>query len=184
MRASIRVSDRRLRAIDLFCGAGGLSQGFEAANYELAYVLDKDEDSIETFRRNHPGVAAECVSITERTAEQIAQAAGGPVDVIVGGPSCQTFSTAGRKNGWVRKGDPRNDLWKQMLSLVQYLKPKAFLLENVPGMVYWKKGEFGAQVLDEFRALGYAVSKDILLAADYGVPQRRRRLFIVGSSRR
>ena len=180
MCASIPARDRRLRAIDLFCGAGGLSQGFRAANYDLSYALDKDEDSIASYKPKPAGVEAECISITERTAEQIAEAAGGPVDVIMGGPSCQTFSTAGRKNGWVRKGDPRNDLWKQMLSLVEYLRPKAFLLENVPGMVYWKKGEFGAQVLDEFRSLGYAVSKDILLAADYGVPQRRRRLFIVG----
>jgi DNA (cytosine-5)-methyltransferase 1 len=177
-RASAR--EHPLRAIDLFCGAGGLSEGFRAAKYDLTYALDKDEDSIETYRLNHPDVETECASITDRTAAQIAEAAGGPVDVIVGGPSCQTFSTAGRKNGWVRKGDPRNDLWKQMLSLVEYLRPKAFLLENVPGMVYWKGGEFGAHVLDEFRNLGYAVSKDILLAADYGIPQRRRRLFIVG----
>lgn len=179
MRASAPTQDR-LRAIDLFCGAGGLSQGFRDANYDVSYALDKDEDSIETYRRNHPGTVAECISITDRTPEQIADAAGGSVDVIIGGPSCQTFSTAGRKNGWVRKGDPRNDLWKQMLSLVECLKPKAFLLENVPGMVYWKRGEFGARVLDEFRDLGYSVSKDILLAADYGVPQRRRRLFMVG----
>jgi DNA (cytosine-5)-methyltransferase 1 len=180
MRASDLAQNRPLRVIDLFCGGGGLSQGFRAAKYELAYAVDMDEDSIETYQKNHPGVKAECVSITERTPEQIAEAAGGQVDVVIGGPSCQTFSTAGRKNGWVRKGDPRNDLWKQMLAIVEYLKPKAFLLENVPGMVYWKKGEFGAHVLDQFGKLGYAVSKDILLAADYGVPQRRRRLFVVG----
>lgn len=171
---------RSLRAIDLFCGAGGLSAGFSAANYEIGYALDHDAEAVETYRRNHRGVAAECVSITERTPAQIAELAGGEVDIVIGGPSCQTFSTAGRKNGWVRKGDPRNDLWRQMLALVEYLQPKAFLLENVPGMVYWKKGEFGATVLEEFRKLGYAVSKKILLAADYGVPQRRRRLFLVG----
>ncbi len=169
-----------LRAIDLFCGAGGLSEGLRAANYDISYALDRDEDSIETYRHNHPDVEAECHPIEDRTAEQIAEAAGGSVDLIVGGPSCQTFSTAGRKNGWVRKGDPRNDLWKKMLALVEYLKPQAFLLENVPGMLYWKRGEFGAEVLDEFEKLGYAVSREILLAADYGVPQRRRRLFIVG----
>jgi DNA (cytosine-5)-methyltransferase 1 len=67
-----------------------------------------------------------------------------------------------------------------MLGLVAEIKPKAFLLENVPGMVHWKQGEFGAHVLKEFGKLGYAVSKDILLAADYGIPQRRRRLFIIG----
>lgn len=175
-----RDRQRPLRAIDLFCGAGGLSEGFRAAGYDLAYALDKDQDSIETYGANHPGVKAECVSITDRTPGQIAEAAGGKIDVVVGGPSCQTFSTAGRKNGWVRKGDPRNDLWKQMLAIVEHLQPKAFLLENVPGMVYWKRGEFGAEVLDEFAKLGYAVSKEILLAADYGVPQRRRRLFLVG----
>jgi DNA (cytosine-5)-methyltransferase 1 len=173
--------DRRpLRVIDLFCGAGGLSAGFRNANYEIGYALDRDTDAVETFRHNHKGVEVECVSITERTPEQIEKLAGGPVDVVIGGPSCQTFSTAGRKNGWVRKGDPRNDLWRQMLALVDHLEPKAFLLENVPGMMYWKKGEFGATVLEEFGKLGYAVSKKILLAADYGVPQRRRRLFLVG----
>lgn len=175
-----RDRQRPLRAIDLFCGAGGLTEGFREAGYEVTYALDKDEQSLETYRANHPGVTAECVSITDRTSEQIAKAAGGEVDVVIGGPSCQTFSTHGRKNGWVRKGDPRNDLWKQMLGIVEHLKPKAFLLENVPGMAYWKGGEFGAEILDEFAKLGYAVSKEIVLAADFGVPQRRRRLFLVG----
>src|SRR3954447_8258126 len=122
-----------LRAIDLFCGAGGLTEGFREAGFEITYALDKDEDSVETYKKNHPGVNVECVSITDRTPEQIAELAGGEVDVVVGGPSCQTFSTAGRKNVWVRKGDARNDLWKQMLAIVEHLKPKAFLLENVPG---------------------------------------------------
>ena len=171
------------RAIDLFCGAGGLSQGFIDAGYTVSYALDKDADSIETYKRNHPGVTAECLSIEDLTVEEIATRAGGKVDVVIGGPSCQTFSTAGRKNGWVRKGDPRNDLWKKMLSIVEHLEPGAFLLENVPGMAYWKKGEFGVTVLGEFEKLGYKVSKEILLAADYGVPQRRRRLFLVGIHR-
>ncbi|HEV2944002.1 MAG TPA: DNA mismatch endonuclease Vsr [Solirubrobacteraceae bacterium] len=176
------VRDARgpLRAIDLFCGAGGLSAGFRSARYEIGYALDHDPDAVATYRHNQKDVPVECVSITDRTPKQIGELAGGRVDVIVGGPSCQTFSTAGRKNGWVRKGDPRNDLWRQMLALVEHLEPKAFLLENVPGMMYWKKGEFGGTVLEEFRSLGYAVSKQILLAADYGVPQRRRRLFVVG----
>jgi DNA (cytosine-5)-methyltransferase 1 len=175
-----RDQERPLRAIDLFCGAGGLSEGFRQAGYEVTYALDKDEESVATYAMNHPGVKVECVSVTDRTPEEIAELAGGNVDVVVGGPSCQTFSTAGRKNGWVRKGDPRNDLWKQMLAIVAHLNPKAFLLENVPGMAYWKRGEFGAEVLDEFEKLGYKVSKEILLAADYGIPQRRRRLFLVG----
>lgn len=180
MRATADAITRPLRAIDLFCGAGGLTEGLRAAGFEVAYALDKDKDSCLTYERNHPGTLVECRSITTRTPDEIAELAGGNVDVIVGGPSCQSFSTAGRKNGWVRKGDSRNDLWRQMLDVVKTLKPKAFLLENVPGMVYWNKGEFGATILEEFERLGYRMSKDILLAADYGVPQRRRRLFIVG----
>jgi DNA (cytosine-5)-methyltransferase 1 len=176
----VRDAGRPLRAIDLFCGAGGLSTGFRNAKYDIGYALDHDPDAVETYGHNHSDVLVECASITDRTPAQISELAGGAVDVIIGGPSCQTFSTAGRKNGWVRKGDPRNDLWRQMLALVEQLEPKAFLLENVPGMMYWKKGEFGATVLEEFGNLGYAVSKQIMLAADYGVPQRRRRLFIVG----
>lgn len=175
-----RGAQRPLRAIDLFCGAGGLTGGFRSAKYDVTYALDHDPDSVRTYAKNNKEVRVECISITERTPEQIAELAGGAVDVIVGGPSCQTFSTAGRKHGWVRKGDPRNDLWRKMLALVEHLRPKAFLLENVPGMMYWKKGEFGEKVLEAFGKLGYAVSKEILLAADYGVPQRRRRLFIVG----
>lgn len=175
-----RKADRPLRAIDLFCGAGGLTQGLRDAGFEVTYALDRDRDSIATYERNHPGVRADCLSITELTPEEIAERSGGNIDVIVGGPSCQTFSTAGRKNGWVRKGDPRNDLWKKMLAVVETLKPRAFLLENVPGMLYWKQGEFGGIVLEEFASLGYTVVKDIRLAADYGVPQRRRRLFLIG----
>ncbi len=169
-----------LRAIDLFSGAGGLSQGLKWANYDVPFALDKDEDSCATYEKNHPDTHVECRSISEMNSDEIATLSGGNIDLIVGGPSCQSFSTAGRKNGWVKKGDPRNELWRQMLDVVKTLEPKAFLLENVPGLVYWKKGEFGATILEEFKQLGYAVSSDILLAADYGVPQRRRRVFIVG----
>jgi DNA (cytosine-5)-methyltransferase 1 len=180
VRANLPALNRPLRAIDLFCGAGGLTAGLKAAGYDVAYALDKDQDSCDTYARNHPEVTVECRSITTRTPKEIAELAGGPVDLIVGGPSCQSFSTHGRKNGWVRKGDPRNDLWRQMLDVTRTLRPQAFLLENVPGLVYWKQGEFGATILDEFHRLGYRVSREILLAADHGVPQRRRRLFIVG----
>lgn len=177
---STRASAGPLRAIDLFCGAGGLTQGLRDAGYDVVLAIDKDKDSCLTYEKNHPDTHVECRSIAKMKVDEIAELAGGPVDVIVGGPSCQTFSTAGRKNGWVRKGDPRTNLWKQMLEVVEKLEPKAFLLENVPGLMYWKKGEFGAKILDGFESLGYQVSKEILLAADYGVPQRRRRLFLVG----
>lgn len=169
-----------LRAIDLFSGAGGLTAGLRAAEFEVPFALDKDAEACKTLKHNHPKTRVECCSVADITIDEIAEMSGGNIDVIVGGPSCQTFSTAGRKNGWVRKGDTRNDLWRQMLDVIETLNPKAFLLENVPGLVYWKKGQMGAAILEGFKALGYTVSMEILLAADYGVPQRRRRLFIVG----
>lgn len=169
-----------LRAIDLFSGAGGLSQGFRDAGYEIPFALDFDEDSCATYRKNHPETHVECASIKDFSPAQIQKLAGGRVDVVLGGPSCQSFSTAGRRSGWVADGDERNDLWEHMLNVVEHLRPKAFLMENVPGMVYWKEGAFGDEILKRFTAIGYTVKKEILLAADWGVPQRRRRLFIVG----
>lgn len=177
----------RLRVADLFCGAGGLSQGFKEAGFEIALGLDRDKDSCETFALNHPEAVVMRKGITDVAPEDIAAAAG-HVDVIVGGPSCQGFSTAGRLGGgraldaerWVRPDDVRNDLWRHMLKVVATVRPRAFLLENVPGLVYWQRGSLGETVLRAFEALGYAVDLRILLAADFGVPQRRRRLFVVG----
>lgn len=168
---------RPLRFVDLFCGAGGLTQGFADVGYKPVFALDKDADSISTYERNHPGVPTARKSIADLTPEQVAELAGGTVDVVVGGPSCQGFSTANRKT---RANDERNDLWAHMLDIVEHLQPRAFLMENVPGMAHWKGGQFGHEVLAAFGKLGYTVTKDIVLAADYGVPQRRRRLFIVG----
>lgn len=170
----------RLRAIDLFCGAGGLTEGFRAAGYDVSFALDFDEDSCATYRANHPDTHVECASITDFTPDDIARLAGGKVDVVLGGPSCQSFSTHGRRYGWVAKGDPRNDLWEHMFKVVAHLRPRAFVMENVPGMVYFKSGSFGDKILQRFRDEGYKVRNEILLAADWGVPQRRRRLFIVG----
>ncbi|MFD2348686.1 DNA cytosine methyltransferase [Nonomuraea ferruginea] len=134
-----------LRAIDLFCGAGGLTEGFKLAYFEVTFALDKDKDSCETYQLNHPEVRVECGSITDYSPAEIAAMAGGRVDVVIGGPSCQGFSTAGRRSGWVRPEDERNSLWEHMLAVVSELKPRAFLMENVPGMVYWKAGHFGAK---------------------------------------
>jgi len=164
----------------LFCGAGGLTEGFRNAGYDVSFALDWDEDSCETYRKNHPGAHVENASITNFSPEQIKKLAGGRVDVVLGGPSCQSFSTAGRRTAWVGEGDSRNDLWEHMFKVVSHLKPKAFILENVPGMVYFKSGSFGDKILKRFTDEGYTVRKEILLAADWGVPQRRRRLFIVG----
>jgi len=168
-----------LKVADIYCGAGGLSEGFRLAGYEIVFGLDKDEDSVATFRRNHPRAGYYLGSVTDLTPAELAGRIG-ETDVIVGGPSCQGFSTAGRRRGWVRPDDDRNQLWEHMLALVAEARPRAFLLENVPGLVMWREGQLGEKILAAFRALGYVVEMRILLAADYGVPQRRRRLFLVG----
>lgn len=174
----------RLRALDLFCGAGGLSTGLRAAGFEIAYGVDLDEDACTTYEANHPGTGVEAADITKLSPAALRKRAGGDVDVVVGGPSCQGFSSAGRRHveglGWLRVGDERNELWRHQFAIVEHFKPRAFLLENVPGFMSFKQGTFGEAVLAEFRRLGYDVSCEILLAADFGLPQLRRRMFIVG----
>lgn len=171
----------KLCAVDLFCGAGGLTEGFKAAGYEVVYALDRDPDCCDTYALNHPEVTLERAPIDRFTPAELSRRIGRSVDVVIGGPSCQGFSTAGRRHGaWVRADDERNNLWSYMLKLVEQLKPRAFVLENVPGMVYWKEGEFGGKILKGFRDAGYVVDFQILLAADFGVPQVRRRVLMVG----
>jgi DNA (cytosine-5)-methyltransferase 1 len=164
-----------LSVLDLFCGAGGLSQGFHAAGFDVVFALDSDFDSCETYRANHAETKVEHASIIDRTPHDWAQLVG-PVDVIVGGPSCQGFSTHGRRD----PEDKRNRLWQNMHDMVAELAPRAFLMENVPGLVSHRDGHFSGHIISEFANLGYRVEGKILLAADYGIPQLRRRVFLVG----
>lgn len=169
-----------LSVIDLFCGAGGLSAGFLQEGYDIALGIDFDEPSVETFEANFGhghGVHADLLEYTANDARR--DAGGGDIDVILGGPSCQPFSTHGRNKPWV-VGDPRSDLWSRMHNFVDVLRPRAFVMENVPGMLYYEKGNFVGILEAEFGRLGYTLTHEILLAADYNVPQLRRRLIVVG----
>jgi len=164
-----------LTAIDLFAGAGGLSEGFRQAGFEITYALDRDLDSCETYRLNHPGTKLDQLSITDRTPKAFARLVG-EVDVIIGGPSCQGFSTHGRRD----PKDERNKLWRHMRHLVKAIRPKAFLLENVPGINYAHDGRTSIELIMLFERSGYTVHRATLLAANYGVPQLRHRVFVVG----
>ncbi len=167
--------------VDLFCGAGGLSEGFRAAGFEVTFALDRDSDSCETYRRNHPATTIENASITDFTPRELAQS---KPDVILGGPSCQGFSTHGRRKQWADLRLERNRLWRHMLAVVKAAQPRAFLLENVPGFAYAADTKTRRKKLlgieERFAELGYTVHREILLAANYGVPQLRRRVFVVG----
>lgn len=168
-----------LRAIDLFCGAGGLSAGFVQEGYDVALGIDFELQAAETYALNFGADRAEHADLLEYTASDVKRRVGGDIDVILGGPSCQPFSTHGRHQRWV-VGDPRSDLWSRMHSYVEELRPQAFLMENVPGMLYYSKGTFVGALTDAFAELGYTLSHQIVLAADFNVPQLRRRLIVVG----
>lgn len=163
--------------IDLFCGCGGLSQGFIDAGYEISLGIDKWADAIETFNFNHKGSKGVVANLLEINPSDIAKNGNiDKVDVIIGGPPCQGFSIAGKRI----IEDERNQLYKTFVNFVEYFKPKAFLMENVPNIMSMGKGAIKNQIIKDFEKLGYKVSHQILLASDYGIPQNRKRAFFTG----
>ncbi len=169
---------RKWNIIDLFCGAGGLSYGFERAGFNVLLGIDNDAKALETFERNHNGAKSICGDITEITYKgHIAPLLDGKkIDVIIGGPPCQGFSLSGPRNF----NDPRNKLYLSYIRLVEEIQPKAFVIENVPGLVGLFNGEVKDNIIKKFAEMGYEVKYRILCAADYGVPQNRKRVVFVG----
>ena len=164
--------------IDLFCGAGGLSEGLRQAGFRPVAGLDFDKHAAATYRHNHPGVPVIECSIEHVTGEQLMRVAGtDDVDLIAGGPSCQGFSTHGKR----MQDDPRNFLFKHFVRLVNEVKPKMFLMENVRGMLTYGKGAFRRQIEAAFAEIGYRTDFAQVLAADYGVPQLRHRILFIGT---
>jgi DNA (cytosine-5)-methyltransferase 1 len=171
-----------LNAIDLFCGAGGLSQGFRQAGFDIRLGVDADEEACATYRLNQPGASALAADLREvSAADLLAEAGIAEVEVVLGGPSCQGFSTHGRRNGWVRPDDSRNFLYREYARIVEELQPLCFVMENVPGLLYYDNGRFWERIRRRFARAGYRVHHELLLAADYGIPQLRRRLLILGT---
>lgn len=165
------------KVIDLFCGCGGLSQGFIDAGYNIILGIDKWKDAIETFNFNHKnsnGIVADLLTLSPETLSKNEKIDN--VDVIIGGPPCQGFSIAGKRI----VDDERNQLYKSFLHYVEFFKPKAFLMENVPNIMSIGKGAIKEQIIIDFEKIGYKMSNKILLASDYGVPQNRKRAFFVG----
>ncbi len=168
----------KYNVLDLFCGAGGLSYGFERAGFDVLLGIDNDAKALETFERNHNGAKSICGDITEITyKDHIAPLLGGKkIDVIIGGPPCQGFSLSGPRDF----NDPRNKLYLSYISLVEEIQPKVFVIENVPGLVGLFDGEVKDNIIKIFAEMGYEVKYRILCAADYGVPQNRKRVVFVG----
>lgn len=158
-------------AASLFAGAGGLDLGFSMAGFDLRWANDNDPDAVNTYRKNL-GPHAHLGDVSEVSAEEVPD-----VDVILGGFPCQGFSLA---NTGRREDDRRNKLYLEMLRLVTEKRPKIFVAENVRGLAIMAKGAVLHAITEDFRGAGYTVEYKILNAADYGVPQRRQRVFIVG----
>jgi DNA (cytosine-5)-methyltransferase 1 len=164
--------------IDLFCGCGGLSYGFEQAGFDVLLGIDNDQMALNTFEANHKGSKSICGDITKISYDgDIKKIIGDrPIDLIVGGPPCQGMSLSGPR----KLDDPRNKLYLSYIRLVSEIKPRAFVIENVPGLVALFGGKIKDSIIDKFTDLGYTVNYHILCAADYGVPQKRKRVVFVG----
>jgi DNA (cytosine-5)-methyltransferase 1 len=170
-----------LSTIDLFCGAGGITEGFRQAGYQCLYGNDCMPEAVETFLFNHPKSWAEPGDVEDIDPAHVRMRLGlkrGALDVLVGGPPCQGFSINAPERFL---SDKRNKLFKDYLRFLEEFEPKAFLFENVPGLLSLDDGKVFRQILREFEGHGYQVTVKILFAAHYGVPQERWRLILLGS---
>ena len=167
-----------MNAIDLFAGCGGLSKGFMDAGFDIIVGVDNDQAALNTFIMNHDGAVAMNADLSKQeTFDEIKRIAGErEIDVIIAGPPCQGFSLSGPRNF----DDERNKLYLAVLEMVKQYQPKAFIIENVPGMATLYDGQIKEEILKRFRSMGYNIDCKILCAADYGVPQMRKRLIFMG----
>lgn len=165
-----------LNVLDLFCGAGGLSSGFQKAGFNIVAGLDNWQEALDTFELNHSNALALNEDLDNLDIDSLDSKIKHQIDVVIGGPPCQGFSISGKRN----PNDPRNKLYQSFVDIVKHYHPKAFVLENVPNLVSMSKGLIKDEIIKDFELLGYKVQYKILLASDYGVPQNRKRVFFVG----
>ncbi|WP_409068730.1 DNA cytosine methyltransferase [Clostridium caseinilyticum] len=167
-----------MNAIDLFAGCGGLSKGFLDAGYKIIVGVDNDQAALNTFEVNHDGAEGLNADLSEQeTFDEIKRIAGErSIDVVIAGPPCQGFSLSGPRNF----DDERNKLYLAVIEMVRQYKPKGFIIENVPGMATLYDGQIKDEILKRFDNMGYNIQCKILCAADYGVPQMRKRLIFMG----
>jgi DNA (cytosine-5)-methyltransferase 1 len=167
-------------AVDLFAGCGGLTEGLLASGIDVAASVELHPQPALTHAFNHPSTAVFVGDVrgwSSRLVEpELDRRSRTRVDLVVGGPPCQGFSSAGKK----KRTDPRNSLFRSFQDLVADLRPRMFMLENVPGFQNMFDGMLYQEAVREFRQLGYDVNDTVLAAADFGVPQRRRRFIMVG----
>ena len=175
------MAKNRPIAVDLFAGAGGMTLGFEQAGFDILASVEIDPIHCAIHKFNFPFWTILCKSVEDITGKEIrnsSQIHNQEIDVVFGGPPCQGFSLMGKRSF----DDPRNSLVFHFIRLVLELKPKFFLMENVKGITVGKHKEFIGEIINKFENNGYKINHDyqVLNAANYGVPQNRERLFLLG----
>lgn len=163
--------------IDLFAGVGGLSLGFEMAGFEVALANEFDPSIAEAYKKNRPGTKMIVEDITKLPVDETFGPYEGKVTAVIGGPPCQGFSQKGSRKSI---NDPRNFLFRYYFEVVKRVKPKYFVIENVPNLLTTERGYFKDEIVELFSGIGYVVSCGVLCAADFGVPQDRHRTCILG----
>lgn len=175
---------KRPIAIDLFAGCGGMSLGLEAAGFDVALAIEFDAVHSLVHHFNFPYCTTICRDISKVGSSEIlenleSKSYGTEVDLIAGGPPCQGFSHIGKR----QIDDPRNSLVFEYLRIISEIKPKYFIFENVPGIATGTHRKFLLELINEFESIGYSVQKpvEILDASEFGAPQKRKRLILIGS---
>ena len=176
------MKDTQYTSIDLFSGCGGMSLGFQMAGIHSILASDIDENCEKTFRRNFIDTPFLCKDIIQIQKDEIDKLINGIIpDIIIGGPPCQGFSLANKNRNKVAE-DPRNKLFYHFVKFINWYSPKAFVMENVKGLLSMQNGKVIETIVNEFSSAGsgYNVAVKILKASDFGVPQQRERVIIIG----
>lgn len=167
------------KTIDLFAGAGGITEGFRKAGFKCVCANDFDEEAKHTFTFNHPQVPYLLKDVCQVEAEELlhlANCKASEIDIITGGPPCQGFSLAGQR----LSDDPRNVLFREYIRITKELQPKVIFFENVYGIMNMKGGKVLQAIISEFGEIGYQCKYELINAADYGIPQARPRFVLIG----
>lgn len=172
--------EKKYNCVELFAGSGGLGTGFSNAGFNIISANDVWDPAGKTYVANHPNVKYIVKDIAQLTGDELLDGTGykkSDVDVIIGGPPCQGFSTLGKRF----IDDPRNKLFKEYVRIVNEIRPKFFVMENVSGILSMEHGKVLKNILKSFNEIGYKLEYRLLNAAEYGVPQQRERTIFIGT---